>query len=286
MPEPIENLDLSGFVDTPMAEVVPFVEEVLRKDPSRLAVDRLSSLFFDRTLQLLREGSRTQIMEECAELDRFLVSPTAESLKAKHPDLFGAWTALSDLLGEAGRRSDRAAVDSILASLKGYGRTILEMLAERGAPVPRSEILKRLDVSESHLSHILRDMDEADLIIRYRDQGKQIVIDLGPVGREVVERSVLPAWIGIVIEHLRQCAEGVAPPADADAFEAELVSAGAPSRVAAHRLAEALTHTASAMSDRAAANAKALIDEVSAADGYFADIQTSVSRPLAAFTVH
>lgn len=254
--------------------------------PPLQELDRRGALFLDRALWLLRQGSRTQIVDECVDLDGFLASKAGKWVQATYPELFGAWAALSDLLGEAARRSDRASVDSILASLKGYGRTILEMLAERGAPVPRSEILKRLDVSESHLSHILRDMDEADLIIRHRDQGKQIVVDLGAVGREVVERSVLPAWVGIVIAHLRQCAEEVAPPVDADSFEAELVSAGAPSRVVAHRLAEALTHAVGAMSDRAAANAKALIDEVSAADGYFANIQTSVGRPLAAFTVH
>jgi DNA-binding MarR family transcriptional regulator len=279
-------IDLTGFVNSPMADLVPVVEEAAKHQAALQELDRRGALFFDRTLWLLRQGSRTQILDECVDLDRFLTSKAGKWVQATYPELFGTWAALSDLLGEAARRSDRAAVDSILASLKGYGRTILEMLAERGAPVPRNEILKRLDVSESHLSHILRDMDEADLIIRYRDQGKQIVVDLGSVGREIVERSVLPAWVGIVIEHLKQCAEGVEPAVDTAALEEQLASAGAPSRVVAHRLAEALTHTASVISDGAAKNAKAFNQRMDATDPHFAYFHGLQRRPLAAFTLH
>jgi Mn-dependent DtxR family transcriptional regulator len=256
-------IDLTGFVNSPMADLVPVVEEAAKHQAALQELDRRGALFFDRTLWLLRQGSRTQILDECVDLDRFLTSKAGKWVQATYPELFGTWAALSDLLGEAARRSDRAAVDSILASLKGYGRTILEMLAERGAPVPRNEILKRLDVSESHLSHILRDMDEADLIIRYRDQGKQIVI-----------------------EHLKQCAEGVEPAVDTAALEEQLASAGAPSRVVAHRLAEALTHTASVISDGAAKNAKAFNQRMDATDPHFAYFHGLQRRPLAAFTLH
>jgi FixJ family two-component response regulator len=85
---------------------------------------------------------------------------------------------------------------------------VLEILAERGSAVPRSEIRKRLDLSESNLSHLLRDLHEADLITRHRETGREIVLDLGPVGRDIVQRSVAPKWVQAVIELTQKVCAG------------------------------------------------------------------------------
>jgi DNA-binding transcriptional ArsR family regulator len=231
--------DLTAFVDAPMAEIVPALQAAVR-DAGPPSLEQAGALIRDRTLDLLREGSRGQILDEGLALDRFLSSPEGRALARNAPEVFGAWSGLAALLAEAARRSDRPAVESILRSHKGYGQTILEILAARGAPVSRSEIRERLGLSESHLSHVLRDLDEADLIARVRE-GRDILLDLGPIGRDVVEGAVLPAWLTFIVQLLGDWRRGGRAKArDAKAIEAELMARGAPSSLAARRLAEAL----------------------------------------------
>ena len=78
------NMDLSGLVDRPMSELAPVIREAVDKHASRDDLDRVGSLFLSRTLHLLREGSRTQILAECVDLDRFLTSKAGKSVAAKH----------------------------------------------------------------------------------------------------------------------------------------------------------------------------------------------------------
>lgn len=284
------NMDLSGFVDRPMKELIPVVEAAAKAKATRNELDRVGSLLFDRTLHLLREGSRTQILAECVDLDRFLTSKAGKWVEGKYPELFGSWTALSDLLSEAARRSDRAAIESILRSHKGLGQQLLEQLAAHGGPLLRSEVRDRLGLSESHVSHLLRELDEADLIVRYRHEGKGVAIDLGGVGREIVERSVVPAWIDVVVQHLKRLLEENAEPVDIEPLTAELIAKGAPSRLAARRLAEALTPTHKTLSHVAEENLRRLFEDVRRKDQRFDDLQRVDSRPLGAFaqspTVH
>ena len=234
-------MDLTGLIGAPMSRLAPVLEEGIREQRPAEALGRMGALLVERTLHLLRRASRAEILEECLELGKLLIGPAGTALREAHPEIYGAWFGLSRLLAEAARRSDRAAVDSILRSYKGQAQSVLEALAERGGPMPRSEVRARLGVSESYLSHILRDLDEADLIVRRREEGRDIVLDLGPVGREVVQQSVLPPWldhVAGVLDRLRS-GEGEAP--EADRLEAELMDRGAPSRLAARRLAEALS---------------------------------------------
>lgn len=280
----IADVDLSGYVNSPMSEVLPVVEQALQMEASDNDLERVGSLLFDRTLSLLREASRTEIVNECASLGSFLSSETGRSAERDHPVVYGSWTALSDLLGEAARRSDRAAVESILRSYKGYAREILEIIAQHGSPVSRSEIRSRLELSESHLSHILRDLDEADLVVRYRDEGRGILVDLGPVGREMVAQSIVPAWIDAVVEGLKQL-PGREGPVDTAALEDDLLSKGAPSRLVAHRLAEGLSGVSTTISRVAADNIARLLREVNDEDPHFAEVQPD-ARPVSAFSLN
>jgi FixJ family two-component response regulator/DNA-binding transcriptional ArsR family regulator len=212
-------MDLTGFVDTTMSELVEAVEKT--EDRSLPSLQRVGSIFFDRTLDLLREGSRRQILDEAAALSEFLCGPSGERIERDHPGLFGSWQGLAELLTEAARRSDPAAAESILRGFKGNGRRVLEILAERGSAVPRSEIRKRLDLSESNLSHLLRDLHEADLITRHRETGREIVLDLGPVGRDIVQRSVAPKWVQAVIELTQKVCAGDDEAVDSEAQQSE-----------------------------------------------------------------
>lgn len=230
-------LDLSGHRDLPPAEIAPLLEKV-GDNPEERALSTLTALLMNRALRLLRQGSRQEVLDEALMLNRFLALPAGARLKEIRPDAFGGWTALGELLSAAGRSSSRAAIPSILLGTRG--RDVLELLASENRPCPRSEIKRRLDFkSESHLSHLLRDLEEADLIVRYRPEGgKEVLVERGPVGREVIETSILPAWLTHLVDLLGKTASG--EPISRETAARDLEAAGAPSRIAAERLAEAL----------------------------------------------
>ena len=233
LPSSFSNLD-----DVPAGEIAPLVEQAAAAaDPETLS--RLTDLLLDRALRLLREGSRQEILDEALAVSGGVSGEAGRLLKERNPETFGAWAALDDLLAEAARRSDRAAVPSLLKSTEGRGMAILELLAGEGRAVARAEIRRRLGLAEAHLSHLLRDLEEADLVVRYRAEGsREVQVKLGPVGREVVSQSVLPSWLERLTGAISEIADG--SPFDAEALARDLQEAGAPSGLAAVKLAEAL----------------------------------------------
>jgi DNA-binding MarR family transcriptional regulator len=234
-----QPLDLSHLDTVAADEIAPLVERAAAEaDADNLA--RLTDLLLDRALRLLREGSRQEILDEALAVSGGVSGETGRMLRERNPETFGAWAALDDLLAEAARRSDRAAVPSLLRSTEGHGLKVLELLAEKGQAVPRAEIRERLNLAEAHLSHLLRDLEEADLIVRYRVKGKrEVLVELGRVGKEEVERAVLPAWLERLASALTEIAAGSL--VDFKALAGELRRAGAPSELAAVKLAEALS---------------------------------------------
>lgn len=234
---PATFADLDG---APTAELAPLVTRAAREgDQATLA--SLSALLVDRALNLVREGSRNDLLEEALAVSGGISGDAGEALRERDPETLGAWSALDHLLAEAGRRSDPAAVKSIL--LSGRGREILELLAtENHRPVPRAEIRQRLDLGEAQLSHLLRDLEEADLILRYREEGsREVLVELGRVGREYVSHSILPDWI----ERLAKAKERLAGGAKVNVSDLarDLVKAGAPSVAAAEQLAALVAKT-------------------------------------------
>jgi len=237
-------LDLSGFREAPPAAVAPLVEKVAR-EPEEKALTALTALLMNRALRLLRQGSRQEILDESLMLNRALAIEAGAHLRQSQPEAFGGWSALGELLSGAARSTSRAAIPAILSGSRG--REILELLAGEGRPVARSEIKRQLEfTSESHLSHLLRDLEEADLVLRYKPEGgKDVFVELGPVGREVVSQSVLPPWLEHLDNALSQATEGVA--VSFESLAQEFRQAGAPSRLAAGRLAEAVVRISAAV---------------------------------------
>lgn len=185
-PTPPLPLELSGLDGAPFEELRPHLES-LAASPEHQALEQvLTALLLDRCLRQLRRGARSEIAEECLQLSRFLESPAGEALRVARPELHGSWGAFADLLAEAAGRSAPDAVDSILRNHKGRGQQVLEILAEQETPLRRSVLRERLGgFSESQLSHLLRDLEECELIVRYRPEGsKEVLVELGALGRE------------------------------------------------------------------------------------------------------
>jgi DNA-binding MarR family transcriptional regulator len=178
-------MDLSGFRDVPAGEVAPLLERAAEASEDE-AIPVLTALLRNRTLRLLRQGSRQEILDEALMLNRFLAVEAGALLRQRQPEAYGRWSALGELFSAASRSTGRAAIPSLLLGTQGHGMALLRLLAE-GGTLPRAEIRRRLALGEAHLSHLLRDLEEASLIVRYRpERSKEVFVELGPAAREVV----------------------------------------------------------------------------------------------------
>jgi DNA-binding MarR family transcriptional regulator len=80
---------------------------------------------------------------------------------------------------------------------------VLEALVERGGSSPRAEIRRTSELSESHLSHVLRELEHFGLVERTR-QGKEVTIDLTPRGYaiyvQIPDANALSAQLRALVE--------------------------------------------------------------------------------------
>ncbi len=238
--KPAVSLNLSGLAFAPMDQIATLLES-LGPQPTPKEARAFTALLSDRTLDLVRRAPRDEIAAASHALNRFLTGASGLALKDKTPGLHGQWRGFAELLSNAAEKRNRAAADAILLSSGKRGRQVLEILAESPDPVPRRTIRSRLgEFDESHLSHVLRELEEADLIIRSQPDGsKEVMVELGPTGREVVDQSVLPKWIAAFADECARRASALRATAT-NALVARLVEAGAPSALAAKRLVEAV----------------------------------------------
>ncbi|MBI5365826.1 MAG: hypothetical protein HZA54_02215 [Planctomycetes bacterium] len=279
--DPIPD-DLTSLLDAPMERIAPLLDRASASTPER-RLGRLTGLLIHRTLHLLRRGARSEVADEALTLHRSLAAPSADPLRAAHPQIVGSWNALADLLSEAARRSDPAAVDSILASYPKHGRRLLEILAAGSGAVPRAQIKQKLSISESQLSHLLRDLEEADLLVRHRPEGsKTVLVGVGAIGREFVRDRLLPPWVKFLVAVLERIADSPFEAANAAVLETELIAAGAPSPAAA-----ALARAAAALRPPAAPFAGASLNaQVREEDPHFnlISIDNQDRHPVWAFS--
>lgn len=242
---------LSDLDTFPIADVGSHVEAAAREG-SLEALENLTSSLIDRALRALRSGSQQDLLEEAMAVSHGLSGEAGDALRERHPEIHGAWTALDDLLAEAGQRNDRAAVPGILKSTGKHGKKVLEILAREGKPVARAQLLTELGIGESHLSHLLHHLEDADLVLRFRS-GKAVQVVLGRVGKEFTESSVFPKWVQHLCELLDKL-RNQEPVGRQEAVD-ELQRLGVPSELAAERLARPI----GLLSEMLAAQARTLL---------------------------
>lgn len=175
--------DWTGFGFSSMSELVPAVAEEVLNDQD---LAQASSMFNHRGLYLLRCASRKQILEELVSFDKFLSSPAGLKVHAVQPFYFGQWRGLAKLLYEAARRSDAQAIPSILRDHPAHA-TLLAILQRLG-DVPLGRINPLLKISLPEQAHMMRDLDEADIIEKFLNKRK-MTIRLGPRGNDAIKIS-------------------------------------------------------------------------------------------------
>ena len=234
--------DLTGLQRVPFSEIAEDLN-ALARDPDSRRIDALDGLLLGRTLRLIKEGTRAELLDEALNLARFQESEAGRLLQEKDPTTYGGWIGYCELLGEAARRSDPVFTDTLLRSTSGHGERLLSRLAATDGPVPRAELREELGISESNLSHLLRKMEAGELVFRRR-KGNSIEVELGRTGRRIVEQRLRPAWLDYTVHVLEQLADGPAIAITPESVQEALVERGVPTESLARQLAVALCNLA------------------------------------------
>jgi len=210
-------------------------------DESDEAVDAAIAMLRNRALRLLRTGSSSDLCNEAEVLNRYLYSRLGRQLQSRSAEVHARLRTIADMLSEASRRVDSVFLSAVLSSHKKYAEKILEILSPAGTDgVPRQKLLGELEIEQSHLSHVLADLEDADVIVRYRHPGKKEVrVAIGPAGRELIATTLMPAWFLRAADYLQAAIAGSAIPS-ASKVVSEMQKAEVPSRIVTDRVIQLL----------------------------------------------
>jgi hypothetical protein len=244
MTQEVQNV--SRFHYLPSEELDPIIESAMAEtnDEGR---DVWVALFRNRALNLIRKGSSLALRREAAVLNRNLFSPAGRQVQRDAAAYHARLATIADMLSTAGQRTDTAFLNAVLASHSKYAQRICELLARAGANgLPRRELLAKLDVTESHLSHILADLEKAHVVVRLRSTGtKEVRVTLDSAGRDLVTEQLEPRWFVAIAEVLDDVARGNAPP-PASKVASKLERANVPSQLVVARVHDLLATMADA----------------------------------------
>ncbi|MDX1945869.1 MAG: hypothetical protein SFU86_10770, partial [Pirellulaceae bacterium] len=151
--------------------------------------NRVTPLLQERAVRCLLRGTREEITSEAVMLLWVIESPQENSSPKLSPMVSLVWRFLATLLQLAGERVGSPSVDLVLRSHGQHARFLLGMLYEHDRPMLRQDARARLGISESRMSHLLSDLEEACLIHRAAAPKKKgVVLELQRAGRELVSQ--------------------------------------------------------------------------------------------------
>jgi DNA-binding transcriptional ArsR family regulator len=139
----------------------------------------------------LRQGSVNDFSEQAAELSKVL------GVKNLPAELSIRWAELRDVLSEASMLREPSAALSVVRGNRGRNAGILSVIQAAGGTIDRRKILDALsgsvatELSDSHLSHALTQMENANLLEREK-HGNSVVVKITVLGSEALrDQSVV-----------------------------------------------------------------------------------------------
>lgn len=177
--------------------------------------ETLDALVREAVKRLVRTGGRGDLREGAVSLSTLAEDRSPAGGGAPSETTLGPrWDVLADLLGDLADALDDDAVPMLLRSHHGKSRQVLEATSA-GGWIPRRDVRDRVEVSDSHLSHILRELVDAGLVHRRR-RGREVEIRLTTAGRDAIGVEPAPDPAPPSLATVRRLAAGVDPARSAE----------------------------------------------------------------------
>ncbi len=183
----LPSVDLLGLTLAPMSERLAALRiewgrhEQSGPLPSRAV--QVAGLVVGETVRLIRLGDRSEVTGAARELSKLVAQNTPDAA-TRHPESYRLAAGASVVLGAAGSPSSAGAELTVLNSWNGKALEAVELLNRaHDRTLARSELRSQLgDLTESHLTHLLRDLEAAGLALRIKE-GRMVTVHLGPSGK-------------------------------------------------------------------------------------------------------
>jgi DNA-binding MarR family transcriptional regulator len=189
--------DLFSLSEAPLETLLEeLLEERTLADRGGVApprAEQIADLILSAVIRLIRLATPGQLADAGVGVSRRLIGSPAEDLERRHPRAHRVLGAASLVLAAAASPSSAGGEVAVLRAWKGLALEAFAAIScAPGQAMARSELRRELGhIDESHLSHILSDLEDAGLIARIRD-GRNVTVHLGPLGREKHVRELLP----------------------------------------------------------------------------------------------
>lgn len=206
---PSFNRDLFSLAKAPMGELLEAI-----KGPEMLAHEggavpalsvQIAGLIVAEAVRLIRLGTRSELAEAADELAEALIDPPLSNLKRDQPEAHRQLSAASVMLGAAVAPSSSGGEMAVLRSWSGNAKKALALInEEQGQAMERARLREHLKIKESHLSHLLADLEAAGLVTKVK-RGKTVTVHLGRTAREEhvqreISRHYFPPIVSVGVE--------------------------------------------------------------------------------------
>jgi hypothetical protein len=180
--------DLLTLAAAPLAGRISALETVWGEPDSEGPLPprtvQISGLIVAEAIRLIRLGTTVELADSSLEVARLLSRREARSLPGRHPEAHRLLSGAAVALAAASGPSSPGGGMTVLQSWSGKAEEAVMLLnRSQGHALARGELRRLLgEPAESHLSHMLADLEAAGLIVRIRD-GRTVTVHLGPAAR-------------------------------------------------------------------------------------------------------
>lgn len=181
--------DLLAALDTE-ARSAPVREQDRRRMPSRAL--QISHLVVAETVRLIRVGTRPELSAAAVATTGMLARASGQRLADHHREAHRLLAGASVVLGAANSPASSAGELTVLRSWNGKASEAVALISQ--APdyeLPRARLRELLGIDESHMSHLLADLEASGLVVRRRF-GREVTVYLGPTGHTDRVQERLP----------------------------------------------------------------------------------------------
>ncbi len=185
-------VDLLRLRNATLPRLLDALEQLLEMGSPAASLGVVCELAVDEAVRLVRAGSRTDLLVVGDALATFLGGPRGANVKRGAPGAYDTLSGLLPVLSAASSPASRGGEALVLRSWSGKAQAALAAVARTGS-MPRAELREGLRVSQSHLSHMLKDLEAAHLVERVGGPGRRSVdVRITAKGRQLVFEQVPP----------------------------------------------------------------------------------------------
>ena len=185
------DIDLLGLRSASLPRLIEALVGVLDAPAAARAATSIAEIGVDETVRLVRSASMPELGAAGQALNQFLTGPRGAKLRTIAPGAHDRLAGLVPVIGAASSPAGKNAREMTLRSWDGRADDVLRALVEHDGRMERSELRSRLGVSESYLSHLLRDLEAARLVERTSQPGRRgVTVLLSGEGRDAAPARI------------------------------------------------------------------------------------------------